>query len=273
MQSLPRLPAWLLDGTRRGAVTMYSVTRLYTDDAELYDIAFDWDVSREVEWLLGRLGPGCQSVFEPGCGSGRILDALASRGLEVVGIDSSPQMVALARERLHGRGQAHVADMTDFDLGRAFDGAVSPINTLLHLTPDELRLHLEAMARHLNPGARYLVQVDLLDPEQREQDAGSHWEAMRGDVRLRIDWVEDELDVAAGRSVQRSRIHILEGPRAGEIVEEIHEMRTWTPATWHSAISTSAFTEVASYDGRREDHWPRVEPTAAGGLLWHELQR
>lgn len=53
------------------------VAKLYTDDAELYDIAFDWDVGGEVEWLLERLGPGCGSVFEPGCGSGRMLDAFA----------------------------------------------------------------------------------------------------------------------------------------------------------------------------------------------------
>jgi hypothetical protein len=46
------------------------VTKLYTDDADLYDIAFDWDVSAEVEWLVDRLGPGCRSIFEPGCGSG-----------------------------------------------------------------------------------------------------------------------------------------------------------------------------------------------------------
>ena len=248
------------------------MTRLYTENAELYDIAFDWDVSREVEWLLERLGPCCRTVFEPGCGSGRILDALASHGLEVVGIDSSPQMVALARERLDGRGQAHIADMIEFDLGRAFHGAVSPINTLLHLTPEELQRHLEAMARHLEPGARYLVQVDLLDPGQHEPFAGSHWEATRGYTRLQIDWVEEELDMAAGRSVQRSRIEVLDGPRAGEIIEEIHEMRAWTPAGWQSAISTSAFTEVATYDGVHEDHWPLVESTATGGLLWHELQ-
>jgi SAM-dependent methyltransferase len=248
------------------------MTRLYTDDAELYDIAFDWDVSREVEWLLERLGPCCRTVFEPGCGSGRILDVLASHGLEVVGIDSSPQMVALARERLDGRGHAHIADMIEFDLGRAFDGAVSPINTLLHLTPEELQRHLEAMARHLKPGARYLVQVDLLAPGQHEPFAGSHWEATRGDTRLQIDWVEEELDMAAGRSVQRSRIEVLDGPRAGEIIEEIHEMRAWTPARWQSAISTSAFTEVATYDGVHEDHWPLVASTATGGLLWHELQ-
>ncbi len=57
------------------------MTRLYTDDAELYDIAFDWDISAEVDWLVDRLQAA--SVLEPGCGSGRMLAALADRGIDV----------------------------------------------------------------------------------------------------------------------------------------------------------------------------------------------
>jgi SAM-dependent methyltransferase len=252
---------------------MCCVTGLYSEDAELYDIAFGWDVTKEVSWLLERLGPDCRSVFEPGCGSGRMLVAFASHGLEVIGIDSSPSMVDLAQQRLRGRGRVLLADMTDFDLGRTFDGAVSPINTLLYLTPPQLQRHLEAMARHLQPRARYLVQVGLVDPEQREAFASSHWEASRGETHLRIDWVDEELDVAHGRSRQRSRIHVLRGPRAGKVIEEVHDMTAWTPRTWRSAIGTSPFTEIATYDGGHKDRWPRVDPTATGGLLWHELQR
>jgi SAM-dependent methyltransferase len=73
--------------------------RLYMDDAELYDIAFDWDISDEVDWLVERLGRAA-SVFEPGRGSGRMLEAFAQRGIEVAGIDVSPRMVELAQERL-----------------------------------------------------------------------------------------------------------------------------------------------------------------------------
>jgi SAM-dependent methyltransferase len=246
------------------------VTRLYEDDAELYDIAFDWDISDEADWLVERLQ--ATTVLEPGCGAGRMLEALADRGCQVVGIDRSPRMVELSRRRLGTRGDVVEADMTQFDLGRTFDGAVCPINTLLHLSPAELERHLHRVAQHLEPRTRYLVQVGLVEAGE-EPSAGSHWEAARGDTSLRVEWVDEELDLVSGTSRQRSRIEVLSGPRAGEIVEEVHEMTAWTPAAWAAAIAASPFEESATYDGGRKGQWPRVDATATGGLLWHELRQ
>jgi SAM-dependent methyltransferase len=246
------------------------VAKLYAEDAELYDIAFDWNLGPEVDWLLEWLRPECRSVLEPGCGSGRMLEALAGRGLEVVGIDTSPEMLELARRRLGARGRLVRADMTEFDLGRTFDGAVVPINTLMHLKPDDLPDHLEAMARHLRPGAHYLVQLGILDPD--EPPHSSRWEAERGETRLLIEWGQDEVDPGKMRQRQRSRIEVLSGPRAGDVVEEEHWMTAWTWGAWDETIAASPFEEVAVYDGNQLDR-PRVERGAYGGLLWHELMR
>jgi SAM-dependent methyltransferase len=244
------------------------MTRLYSDDAELYDIAFDWDISEEVDWLVERLGRPA-SVLEPGCGSGRVLAAFADRGIDIAGIDRSPQMVELARRRLRDRGAVVLGDITDFHLGRTFEGAVCPINTLLHLSPDGLARHLDCMARHTR---RYLVQVGLVDRSSYDPFAGSHWEAERGETKLKIDWQDEELDFERGLSRQRSRIEVLAGPRAGEVLEEIHDMTAWTPESWRAAIEASPFEEAATYDGGiAKDRWPEVGRDATGGLLWHEL--
>jgi cyclopropane fatty-acyl-phospholipid synthase-like methyltransferase len=199
-----------------------------------------------------------------------MLEALADRGCRVVGIDRSPRMVEISRERLGTRGEVFEADMTHFDLGRTFDGAVCPINTLLHLSPAELGRHFHRMSQHLERRARYLVQVGLVATGQ-EPFAGSHWEASRGETSLKIDWIDEELDVVGGVSRQRSRIEVLSGPRAGEVIEELHDMTAWTPATWAEVIEASPFELVATYDGGTKDQWPRVGATATGGLLWHEL--
>jgi SAM-dependent methyltransferase len=227
------------------------LTELYERHAELYDLAFRWDVEDEVEWLLGQLGAECRSVLEPGCGSGRVLEPLARRGLEVVGIDRSPAMVALARARLGATAQVVLGDMTDFDLGRTFDGAVCPINTLAHLSPDDLQKHLRAMGRHLRPGARYLVQLQL-----GAELYSSEWTT----EQLRVMWATERVDVAAGRQWQRSRIELFSGDRAGEVVEELHELTLWTPQAWAAAVAASPFAATAVFG--TEDR-----------LLWHELTR
>jgi SAM-dependent methyltransferase len=243
------------------------VSRLYQQDAELYDIAFDWDVGGEVDWILDVLGRP-RSILEPGCGSGRMLLPFADRGVEITGFDISEQMVELARRRVGARASVQVADMTDFDFGRTFDAAISPINTLLHLSSDDLDRHLRCMARHT---PAYLVQVGLMDESSHEPFSGSHWEADRGGTKLKIDWVDEHLDFERGRSVQRSRIEVLEGPRRGEIVEETHDMTLWTPATWSQAIDRSPFRAEATYDAGQRGARARVDSDATGGLLWHLL--
>jgi SAM-dependent methyltransferase len=235
--------------------------RIYSDDAELYDIAFGWDVSEEADWLVERLGPSCRSVLEPGCGTGRLLAALAERGLEVTGLDLSEPMAAYARERVPA-AEVVVADMTDFDLGRRFDGAICAVSTTGLLTQDEFGRHLEAVARHLRPGARYLVQQGIAGDQD---DAWrSAWEAERDGVKLRVIWE----GFGSGRS--RSQIEIATGPRAGEVVEDVHTNTAWTPDAWEDAVVDSPFVQVASYDGNLPER-PPVELAGGLGLLWHEL--
>lgn len=247
------------------------MSKLYADEVELYDIAFTWDLEDEVSWLVERFGPSCMTVLEPGSGTGRMLEALALRGLAACGIDSSPAMVAFSRARLSDAGVhagVMLADMTGFDLGRRFDAAVCPINTLSHLTEGELASHLVLMAKHLEPGAHYLVQVGVFDNE--ELPPPNEWEAERSGTRLRIEWALVERDAAARRERHRSRIEVLGGPRQGAVLDEIHELTSWGSSTWREAIAVSPFTQLATYDGGDRSR-PAVELEHGGGLLWHEL--
>ena len=68
--------------------------------AAFYDLttALDRDLSGDID-LYAALVPEGGRVLELGAGTGRVCLALAERGLTVVGLDLSPQMLAQAEAR------------------------------------------------------------------------------------------------------------------------------------------------------------------------------
>jgi len=92
-----------------------------------------------LEWLPADLS-GCR-LLDAGCGTGALAVAAAARGAEVVAIDLSPTLVALANERLpqaqgRGRVEFRVGDMLDSGLG-AFDYVVG-MDSLIHYKLDDM---------------------------------------------------------------------------------------------------------------------------------------
>jgi len=247
----------------------------------LYDVAFSWDVSDEVDWLLERLGD-VTSVCEPACGSGRMFPAFVRRGVSMFGIDQSAAMLARATDRMASLGLANFetleADITNFDAGRRFGGAICPISTFGYLQSfDEALAHLECMARHLDPGARYLIQEALLDFDSYRPgtpNTTSDWEIELDGVRVHTTVTPGELDRATKMHVDHYRFEIVAGPGAGEVVTEDHAMFTWDYESWSALIAASPFEQLAAYDGNAATR-PSVPLDAsleAGLLTWHELR-
>lgn len=111
----------------------------------------------ELLYMLKLVGPP-QRALELGCGYGRVLDWLAPRCQELVGIDTSPASVDLARQRLAGHANCRVLIMdaaamefpnTSFDLVVCIQNGISAF----HVDPQ--RLLTEAL-RVLRPGGRAL---------------------------------------------------------------------------------------------------------------------
>ena len=99
--------------------------------------------------LVASLAAG--SVLDAGCGTGRVAVELARRGVEVVGVDIDPQMLAAARAKAPEL-EFHEADLASFDLGRRFDAVVAAGNVMIFLTPGTEQAVLERLAAHLTPG-------------------------------------------------------------------------------------------------------------------------
>ena len=91
-------------------------------------MAFTKGTEQEVAHLVDVLGlePG-QRVLDVGCGPGRHSLALARRGLDVVGVDLSPDFVALARDAATAEGltaRFHGQDVRDLAYAAEFDAVI-----------------------------------------------------------------------------------------------------------------------------------------------------
>jgi SAM-dependent methyltransferase len=124
------------------------------------DVAFFVEAAKELE------GP----VLEIGCGTGRVLIPTARAGIDIVGLDLSPRMLGVCRERLRTEPEAVQSqvelvqgDMRDFDLGRAFNLVTIPFRPFQHLVSVEDQMScLECVHRHLVH--RGVVILDLFNP-------------------------------------------------------------------------------------------------------------
>jgi SAM-dependent methyltransferase len=88
------------------------------------------DVAR-VRAYITRFHPAARSLLELGCGTGAMLAGLAP-GLEMTGLDRSPEMLAVAARTIPGAKLVR-ADMTAFSLGARYDVVICVFDTLNHL--------------------------------------------------------------------------------------------------------------------------------------------
>jgi SAM-dependent methyltransferase len=104
-------------------------------------------------------------LLDLGCGTGRLLLAFARRGHWVLGVDLSPEMLAVARARAAEVGltvyllQANLTDLSAI-AEDSFDYAACLFSTLGMVVGAEQRRRVVAGAyRALRPGGRFLLHV------------------------------------------------------------------------------------------------------------------
>jgi SAM-dependent methyltransferase len=132
--------------------------------ARLYDLEHS-DHSRDLE-LYRNFAARCGGrVLELGCGTGRVALDLAKAGFEVVGIDDSSAMLALARLHAMDAGLGEkvdlkLMDVRTFRIEHRFSLAIFALNGFLHLTSvaDQLAA-LRSVHRALLPGGFLIVDV------------------------------------------------------------------------------------------------------------------
>ena len=121
-----------------------------------------WDIGRPQRELekLAATGEARGDLIDVGCGTGENAIFFASKGLRVLGVDSSPRAIEKARRKAAERGssaQFQACDALDLgSLGKRFDTAVD--SGLFHVFPDgEREAYVSSLAAAVLPGGRYFM--------------------------------------------------------------------------------------------------------------------
>jgi len=157
------------------------------------------------EWTASEPA-GCR-VLELGAGTGRATLFLARAAARVVACDLSPELIAIARERLARLDNVRlfVADMRYLCLAARFDLVVAVDDPFAHLLlGGERDRALRAAAAHLAPGGRLILDAAWFSPHLRElasRPEGLATERFRGGGAGQLR-VREEVRCGAGRICQ-----------------------------------------------------------------------
>ena len=118
--------------------------------------------------LVNEAGGG--PVADIGCGPGYVAGHLHDAGVEVFGIDLSPEMIAIARHD-YPHLRFEVGSMTDLQLADSSLAGIVAFWSIVHVPDDAMPGVCEQFSRVLRPGAPLLVGFHVGD-ETRHRTEG-----------------------------------------------------------------------------------------------------
>jgi SAM-dependent methyltransferase len=209
----------------------------YDRIARLYD---PWSASvvEDVSFYVDEALAAGGDVVELGVGTGRIAIPTALAGAHVIGVDSSPEMLAVCAERAREAGiegglDLRLGDLRSPPVDERVPLVTCPFRSYLHLRDDGERIEaLRATHSLLRPGGRLVFDVFTPSREDIEETHG-RWLEREPGIEERADW-----DLGAQTLTLSVR------GRQGAST-----MTLWwvEPERWHSLLAEAGFDVLACY--------------------------
>ena len=137
----------------------------YESFAEVYDELMDevpygeW-ASRILE-LLRQFGIEDGLVLELGCGTGRMMQRLEEAGYDMIGVDSSEDMLRVAKETTSDSCLCLLQDMREFELYGTVAAVVSVCDSLNYITEEEDLIKVFRLVNnYLDPGGIFIFDIN-----------------------------------------------------------------------------------------------------------------
>lgn len=233
------------------------------DYPKYYDLIFSAEWAEEFRFLKNcfeKYSPKpVKRIFEPGCGTGRLVIQLAKAGYEIAGNDLNEKAIDYCNARLKRAGfpeSAFVGDMCDFKLKKKVDAAFNFINTFRHVqTEKEAEAHFRCMADALNKGGLYLLGLHLT-PRTPQKCTSETWASSRGSLSV----ISNLWTIATDLKKRQERIGVtydVYTPSKEFRIEDETMFRTYNREQMLKLLSSEPRLRLLEiYDFRYDIDWP-----------------
>jgi SAM-dependent methyltransferase len=137
----------------------------YTDFAYLYDRLIDQDYEKWADYLeecFEKYSGGITHVLDLACGTGNITTLLAKRGYDMIGIDSSTDMLSVAASKSEGLPIQYVCqDMSAFELYGNVDAVICTLDCINYLTKNrDVLKTFRLVEKYLYPNGLFIFDIN-----------------------------------------------------------------------------------------------------------------
>ena len=140
----------------------------YENLAVSYDrLTNDVDYNATVDFyydILKQEGLNPRTCVDLACGTGSVTEILAKKGLQVIGIDMSEDMLAVASQKtadLYAAPWFLCQKLQELRLPKAVDLAVCALDSMDYITdPEDCRKAIHRVYKYLNPGGIFIFDVN-----------------------------------------------------------------------------------------------------------------
>jgi SAM-dependent methyltransferase len=215
---------------------------LYTDK----NYAAECDL---IERLFERHAQGSvRRILDLGCGTGNHAFLMANRGYDVVGVERSEHMLAVARQKLALNADTKLrlrpGDIRDIDLGEQFDAALILFAVLgYQFENSDVIATLRTARQHLKAGGLLIFDVWYGPAVLREQPS-DRAKVIPTDGGKILRLASGKLDTASHTCNVRYHLWQLRDDRLISETQESHRMRYFFPRELDLFLDHCGFTRV-----------------------------
>ncbi len=234
-------------------------------------IALSWDLLRgdtsdwpDRSFFRSIIADGGEPALDVGCGTGRLLIDYLADGLDVEGVDISPEMLELCREKakeLDLKPALYQQPLEALDLPRKYRTIFIPSSSFQLVTNlTDAQKALEKCFHHLEVGGRLVMSImdvsedagkdwHLVSEAQRPQDGLTvrRWLNSKYDPEAQLEHTQDRYELVKDGEVVASEEYLRSPATRGYTLDQITKMLH--SAGFEEVRAVSGFsTETASAD-------------------------